>query len=168
MRTYAYDRLITPQTKPPSPEGFTLIELIIVIAMISILAALAIPSYQSYMIRTKVSEGLILSANLKNHVSEYYLLHSRFPENNAEMGFSPEGTEFSGKYVAQITTEGHDNELLLRITFNQGKHTPTEMQNKSFIMLAEHLGENKPLIWRCQADTDETGLISSFLPAECR
>ncbi len=69
-------------------HGFTLIELMIVVAIIGILAAIAIPAYQDYTIRAQVSEGLTLAAGAKTAVSEYFLERGAWPTDNATAGLA--------------------------------------------------------------------------------
>ena len=83
-------------------QGFTLIELMIVVAIIGILAAIAIPAYQDYTIRAQVSEGLNLSAGAKAAISEFYMDRGTFPSTNAEAGLSV-NTTIAGNYVDQVT-----------------------------------------------------------------
>ncbi|MBT8100815.1 MAG: prepilin-type N-terminal cleavage/methylation domain-containing protein, partial [Gammaproteobacteria bacterium] len=78
-------------------QGFTLIELMIVVAIIGILAAIAIPAYQDYTIRAQVSEGLSLSGGAKAAISEFTMDTGNFPSTNAEAGVSASGT-IQGKY----------------------------------------------------------------------
>ena len=79
-------------------QGFTLIELMIVVAIIGILAAIAIPAYQDYTIRAQVSEGLNLSAGAKAAVTEFFQDQGAFPANNVEAGIETPGN-ILGKYV---------------------------------------------------------------------
>ena len=83
-------------------KGFTLIELMIVVAIIGILAAIAIPAYQDYTVRAQVSEGMNLAAAAKAAVAEYYLNRGDAPENRTQAGMSPVATDTSGKYVESI------------------------------------------------------------------
>lgn len=83
-------------------KGFTLIELMIVIAIIGILAAIAIPAYQDYTIRAKVSEGLNLAGAAKLAVSETYDSLGSVPANNAAAGL-PTPASIVGNYVSSIT-----------------------------------------------------------------
>ena len=83
-------------------QGFTLIELMIVVAIIGILAAIAIPAYQDYTIRAQVSEGLSLAAGSKTAVAEYYQDRGVMPTTNLMAGVSLPG-EITGKYVDTVT-----------------------------------------------------------------
>ena len=83
-------------------KGFTLIELMIVVAIIGILAAIAIPAYQDYTIRAQVSEGMNLAAAAKAAVSESFLNRGEAPANRTEAGMSATPTDTSGKYVTQV------------------------------------------------------------------
>ena len=82
-------------------KGFTLIELMIVVAIIGILAAIALPAYQDYTARAQMSEALILADGQKGAVTEYYADKGVFPDSNASAGIAAD-SDISGKYVAQV------------------------------------------------------------------
>ena len=82
-------------------SGFTLIELMIVVAIIGILAAIAIPAYERYVIRSQVAEGLNLSGGVQTAASEFYMESGEWPADNSEAGL-PIGTEILGDYTEQV------------------------------------------------------------------
>ncbi|HGM0975155.1 TPA: pilin, partial [Neisseria gonorrhoeae] len=83
-------------------KGFTLIELMIVIAIVGILAAVALPAYQDYTARAQVSEAILLAEGQKSAVTEYYLNNGKWPENNASAGVASSPTDIKGKYVKEV------------------------------------------------------------------
>ncbi|HFB0330268.1 TPA: pilin, partial [Neisseria gonorrhoeae] len=83
-------------------KGFTLIELMIVIAIVGILAAVALPAYQDYTARAQVSEAILLAEGQKSAVTEYYLNHGEWPANNTSAGVASPPTDIKGKYVKEV------------------------------------------------------------------
>ncbi|HEZ5163091.1 TPA: pilin [Neisseria meningitidis] len=83
-------------------KGFTLIELMIVIAIVGILAAVALPAYQDYTARAQVSEAILLAEGQKSAVTEYYLNHGIWPGDNNSAGVAT-STDIKGKYVQSVT-----------------------------------------------------------------
>ncbi|HGK0123226.1 TPA: pilin [Neisseria gonorrhoeae] len=82
-------------------KGFTLIELMIVIAIVGILAAVALPAYQDYTARAQVSEAILLAEGQKSAVTEYYLNNGEWPKDNASAGVAS-ASDIKGKYVKQV------------------------------------------------------------------
>ncbi|ENT0005520.1 prepilin-type N-terminal cleavage/methylation domain-containing protein, partial [Neisseria gonorrhoeae] len=85
-------------------KGFTLIELMIVIAIVGILAAVALPAYQDYTARAQVSEAILLAEGQKSAVTEYYLNNGTWPKDNTSAGVASPA-EIKGKYVKSVTVE---------------------------------------------------------------
>ncbi|HEZ9712384.1 TPA: pilin, partial [Neisseria gonorrhoeae] len=83
-------------------KGFTLIELMIVIAIVGILAAVALPAYQDYTARAQVSEAILLAEGQKSAVTEYYLNNGKWPANNGDAGVASPA-DIKGKYVESVT-----------------------------------------------------------------
>ncbi|EPH8289514.1 pilin [Neisseria gonorrhoeae] len=83
-------------------KGFTLIELMIVIAIVGILAAVALPAYQDYTARAQVSEAILLAEGQKSAVTEYYLNNGEWPKDNDSAGVAS-SSDIKGKYVKSVT-----------------------------------------------------------------
>ncbi|ENX3890059.1 pilin, partial [Neisseria gonorrhoeae] len=83
-------------------KGFTLIELMIVIAIVGILAAVALPAYQDYTARAQVSEAILLAEGQKSAVTEYYLNNGEWPKDNTSAGVASPA-DIKGKYVESVT-----------------------------------------------------------------
>lgn len=103
-------------------KGFTLIELMIVVAIIGILAAIALPAYQDYTIRAQVSEGLSLASGARTAVTEYFQNTGEFPEDNDEAGLSPAET-ITGNYVVSVTIGGDNNDGVIAAEFGGAANT---------------------------------------------
>ena len=174
-------------------KGFTLIELMIVVAIIGILAAIAIPAYQDYTIRTQVSEGLTLASDVKAGVAEYAAQTGVWPTTLVEAGLGSTaiGANKSGRYVQSIDidtagtiqiTYGHDANARINFNSNPGS---------SHLAIQPYVNDNGDIVWRCgnanQPDpaatytnsagaagggndsvAGTTDLSDKYMPASCR
>ena len=140
-------------------KGFTLIELMIVVAIIGILAAVAIPQYQNYVARAQVGEGLSLASGAKTAVAEYFNTNGTFPADNAEAGLSDAGT-ITGNYVESVTVSVADGKALITALFST-TDAHSKLQGKSMVLTAVDHGGS--IGFACSG-TD----IESYLPSSCR
>jgi type IV pilus assembly protein PilA len=123
-------------------KGFTLIELMIVVAIIGILAAIAIPAYQDYTIRAQVSEGMNMAAAAKAAVAETYLNRGIAPANRTVAGMTATATDTSGKYVTEVeVTNGV-------ITVEYGNEANQNI-NGNTLTLTPYISVDRSVAWRC-------------------
>jgi type IV pilus assembly protein PilA len=162
-------------------KGFTLIELMIVVAIIGILAAIAIPAYQDYTIRAQVSEGLNLAAAAKAAVAESFLNTGEAPANRTEAGMSTNASETNGKYVESVeVTNG-------AIIISYGNEANAAIGNPSLTLeLVPYVTPDGSIVWRCGGADEPMGSttimsgaaytggtifstgVTRYLPAACR
>ena len=136
-------------------DGFTLIELMVVVAIIGILAAMAIPAYQGYSIRAQISEGLVLSSPVTMGVTSHYEESGSFPTDNIDAGLASPGN-YSGEYVDSISVNG------AVVSVQYGNNANMEINGWSIILTGTHNGSN--MIWSCASD----GIIpDNYLPSSC-
>jgi type IV pilus assembly protein PilA len=170
-------------------KGFTLIELMIVVAIIGILAAIAIPAYQDYTIRAQVTEGLNLADAVKVAVADYFTQTGAFPAAVVTTASTAGGLGFTalvtGKYSQVDILAGG----LIRAVFHGPAGTPVMQANAKldalFVSIAPYQSSNGDLIWQCGmakapnaatyaiagADTSlpaNTTIFAKWLPASCK
>jgi type IV pilus assembly protein PilA len=157
--------------------GFTLIELMIVIAIIGILAAIAIPAYQDYVIRSQVTEGLAMAGASKASVAEFFANSATWPLNNDVAGIGV-ATDIKGKYVDSITIANGG----ITVSFGAGANKKIA---GATIGLTPGSSANGDVVWRCGRSTFTSGavgagtsaavagttsvsLLNKYLPSSCR
>ena len=96
-------------------KGFTLIELMIVVAIIAILAAIAIPAYQNYLVRAQVSEAAVLADGFKTPMAEYYANRGAWPAANSSIGLPDTAASTAGKYVSGVSVATNSDRKSTRL-----------------------------------------------------
>jgi type IV pilus assembly protein PilA len=153
-------------------KGFTLIELMIVVAIIGILAAIAIPAYQDYTIRSQVTEGLNLASDLKAGVAELYAQTGSFDDIDLNALGVSASTDKSGRYVQSVDVTGGV------ITILYGRDANANLANQT-LALTPGVNQNFDVVWQCgnaaapsaaasMASAGTTSVLDKYLPASCR
>ena len=153
-------------------KGFTLIELMIVIAIVGILAVVALPAYQDYTARAQVSEAIVLAEGQKAAVAEYYATNGAFPTSNEAAGVAAKA-DIKGKYVKEVAV-GTDG--IITATMN-GSGVNKDIQSKTVALKPNvatvatggsgSASSNGAFTWEC-GPGKSSPVDKKFLPATCR
>lgn len=139
-------------------KGFTLIELMITVAIVGVLASIALPAYQDYTIRSQVSEGLVLTQEVKSNVIEYHANKGLLPNNNNDANYS--GAK--GKYIGSVEVEA-GGKIVATFSKDSPQKANIKIDGKHLILTPTPDETTGNLIWKCEADIE-----SKYLPQPCQ
>lgn len=146
-------------------QGFTLIELMIVIAIVGILAAIALPAYQDYTVRAKMSEPLANLAESKTSVAEYYAANGYMPADVTAAGFN----DYPNTKIVQSVLYTLTSSLPVITAKVKAENVPGGAAGSYYTMsLSGYTGANLTLRWTCKPGVSGTALPTKYLPANCR
>jgi type IV pilus assembly protein PilA len=137
-------------------QGFTLIELMIVVAIVGILAAVAIPAYQDYLVRSKVSEIAAAAGACKTSVAEYLATKAALPVDEVAAGCSTDAT----KYAAPLTAPGG----VITVAATTAVGGNPKQDGSTYILSPNLAGTTSITSWDCT----QSGITPKYLPAICR
>jgi type IV pilus assembly protein PilA len=145
-------------------KGFTLIELMIVVAIIGILAAVALPAYQDYTARSQVSEAIVLFEGPKGGISEYWSNKGVYPTTNGSAGVAA-AASISGKYVSNVAISGTSTAAVVTATMKGTGKVAKGIEDGQIILSPTTTAGS--IKWVCKTGTTN-GLKTKYLPSSCR
>jgi type IV pilus assembly protein PilA len=143
-------------------HGFTLIELMVVIAIVSILATIALSAYSAYVTRSKVSEGLAFAAEAKTTISEYYNSNLTIPTNNSQAGLSTAGSYDKFTHIQSLEISTQPAPGTITITFD----IPV-LGTDNKLQLIPSTADAPVMTWTC-LPAEDNGISPTMVPPNCR
>lgn len=153
-------------------KGFSLIELMIVIAIIGILASVAVPQYQNYVLRTDATNSLSVARPLQLAISEYASRFSEMPTSDLLLSnysgipvadITAGTVQAAGKIATVIPTYTSATETILTLTFNNANSTPQQLRGKTYELVGT-VNANGVVTWATRTGTAATAIDGKFLP----
>ena len=154
-------------------NGFTLIELMVVVSIIGILASVAMPQYQVYVHRSEVTEALGMAANIRENVTAYYVETLEFPNNNKQAGI-PDPDKLIANRITEVEVAGG----AIHVTLGNKIAKPLQGKILTFRPATVDGSPKSPISWLCGYDepvkgmsavgANKTTLSDEYLPAACR
>lgn len=142
-----------------SVKGFTLIELMIVIAIIAILMSYALPAYRDYLVRVKAAEGINLTGSLKANISEFWMNTGDITPLSSGTNGIPAAVSYQGNYVERINV----NSGVIQVVFNNDPALTGNTLTFTPVTPGSAGNSGASLIWLCSST-----LVNNYLPNECR
>jgi len=138
-------------------RGFNIIELLVVLAILSVILLVAIPIYQNYRIRAQVGEGINLAQSIRLAAAEYYMVNGAWPNNNEAADLKP-AADYETHYITQIVLSTDGENASITITYK----LPALGENNTIIVFSEI--EHGNIIWSCKGGT----VPDQYRPRTCR
>lgn len=143
--------------KHRTQNGFTIIELLVVLAVISMMLLIAIPIYQTYSTRVQISEGIALVRSMRQAAAEHYMYSGAWPADNETAGLKP-GNEYESHYLERIDLASEEDNASITITYK----LPILGENNTIVFFTEIV--NGHIVWHCTAGA----VPDKYRPAVCR
>jgi type IV pilus assembly protein PilA len=133
------------------------------VAIIGILAAIAIPAYQEYTVRTQVSEGAVLADGVKNALAEYYHSTGHAPSSNASAGLAS-SQSITGRYVEYVNVAPG---LITAHFSSTTREASPKIDGKDLVFSAQYTASEGSITWNCRVETPNT-IADKYRPQVCR
>lgn len=154
-------------------QGFTLIELMIVVAIIGILAAIAIPAYQDYTIRAQVSEGAVLADGVKTPLAEFWNNAGHYTTSPLSAGLPSSSTSIVGKYVSAVNAAASTGGGVIAVYYSSSSPQSANSKINGMILAYSAFASSTQgsILWNCKSTAGggvKTNIPDKWLPQVCR